>query len=394
MPAEPLTFDAEHYFIVGNRGDPIVTCRPCRGIPNPSLLVFKESETYELFGYDRASFGVRLIDPYFGIAGPMLAAAFNGVVFGWSLDGPRAWDNGPSADLGVPLDIGAPEPADLVAMGALRRGWAEVHPETRSILFAFPNESDTLTRVYQLHLRYPTEPRWSYSEYGKRLYCAALFQTARTTAGPAGCPTADSEVVASTYVTLTYTNVGNRGDEMLEVWLKAAGGSWYRATTVAAGAPAASDDVLVEDLIPDKAYDWALRYELNGIYNTGAEDSGDPSAWPVASVDAFTTDAEEAAPLSFAAGDQGAPFLYGRKWYCEQAFSWSGVLDYPWELWVAIGSSSIGDASLLKVGSSGAATTETRLIGALEYYYWLRYSLPQSEFTTPAVGPIVYTGAS
>lgn len=392
-PAEPLTFIAGRNFVVGNRGDPIVTCRAARSIPNASLLIFKESETYELFGYDRASFGVRLVDPLFGCAGPMLAVTYNNSVFYWSLQGPRVFDAGTSADLSVPLDLNAPEPADLAASGDARRGWAEYDPDTRSIMFAFPNDALTITRVYRLHLRYPNEPRWSYDVFGKELFCATVFLTARGSAVPTGYPDCDTATPASTYATLPWHNDGNRGDEMIETWLQPAAGAWYKASSVAAGAPSASGSVVVSSLTDGTVYARALRYELNGQYNVGAESAADPSLWPAASRDTFTTAATGGPPTGFADDGQSAPYEYGHKYYADQAFVWDAAPGDPWELWVAIGSSDIADAGLYLTGASGHHTTDTRLVNATQYYYWLRYSIPESSFTTPALGPITYSGA-
>ena len=145
-------------------------------------------------------------------------------------------------------------------------------------------------------------------------------------------------------------------------------------------------------LIPNTVYARALRYELNGQYNSGAEDTLTPGGWPALSRDSFTTDATGGAPTNFAVGTQSGPYLYGHKYYSDQEFAWNSGLDYPWELWVAINSSDIADAGLYLTGASGHHTTDTRLVNATQYYYWLRYSTPESAFTT-ALGPISYSGA-
>jgi hypothetical protein len=259
-------------------------------------------------------------------------------------------------------------------------------------MFAFPNDASTFTRVYRLHLRYPSEPRWSYDEFGKRLFCATVFLTARGTAAPTGYPDCDTATPAATYATVPWHNDGNRGDETIETWLQPAAGAWYKASSLAAGAPSASRSEDVLDLIPGTVYARALRYELNGLYNSGVTNPLDPTTWPAESRDSFTTDATVAAPTGFIDDGQGGAYLYGGKYYADQAFAWNSGLDYPWELWVAINSSDIADAGLYLTGASGHHTTDTRLVNATQYYYWLRYSTPESDFTA-ALGPITYSGA-
>lgn len=172
-PGEPTVFDPEHYFLAGPRGDPVLLC-----VANQAeLIVFKETEFYAIVGSGRANFGIVPRDMVYGLAGGKLAVAVNGVVYFWSVEGPRATSGGPSVDMAVPLDLGAPEPSDLIASGTVQDGFAVHVPAKRQIRFHFGR------RVYKLHLRDPQNPRWSYDETGRSLNCGGAFYGATDTPG-------------------------------------------------------------------------------------------------------------------------------------------------------------------------------------------------------------------
>ncbi|KKL57496.1 hypothetical protein LCGC14_2234810, partial [marine sediment metagenome] len=115
LPGQPTVWSPDHFIIAGVRDDPVLLCESLGTIPSP-LAVFKETETYQIFGYDRRTFGIRRIDDIYGIAAARLAVTVNGICYFWSLEGPRATDgSNPSRDLAWPLDLDAPAPATLVA---------------------------------------------------------------------------------------------------------------------------------------------------------------------------------------------------------------------------------------------------------------------------------------
>lgn len=165
LPGQPTVFNREHYFLVGARGDPVVLCIPTRN----ELLVFKETEFYAVVGTGRANFGVWPRDTEYGLAAPKLAVSVNGTVYFWSVEGPRMTEGGVSVDLSVPLDLGAPEPSDLVAAGLTVEGFAVWSSATRQVRFHFGK------RCYVLHLRDPGNPRWTYSERGRSLNCGGPY---------------------------------------------------------------------------------------------------------------------------------------------------------------------------------------------------------------------------
>jgi len=277
MPAAPTSWDAEHYFIAGIRDDPVLDCQSMGATPSP-LAVFKQSETYTIFGFDRRTFGIRRIDDIYGLAASRLAITVNGVCYFWSLEGPRATSgNSPSKDLAWPLDLDAPAPATLVAEGALEDGFVEYLPGRRVILFVFGK------RVYALSIWNPADPKWSYGELGYEVFCGGRLSSGGT--GQSVPPTAAPSAVSGTgkggttdTLTVDWTNNSIDGDEYVEVWLKPTGGSWARhASVLATGATQNTD---VASLGIGVTHEISLRYRRGPYYSPNSSDSSDPSAWP------------------------------------------------------------------------------------------------------------------
>ncbi len=277
MPAEPTSWDPEHYFIAGVRDDPVLRCESMGSVNSP-LTVFKQNETYTIFGYDRRTFGIRRIDDIYGLAASRLAVTVNGVCYFWSLEGPRATSgNGPSKDLAWPLDLDAPAPATLVAEGALEDGFAEYLPGRRVILFVFGK------RTYTLSVWNPEDPKWSYGELGYEVFCGGRLTSGGT--GQSIPPPAAPSAVSGTgkggttdTLTIDWTNNSIDGDEFVEVWLKPTGGSWSRGGTILASG--ATQPLDVENLGIGVTHDIALRYRRGPYYSPSSADSSDPSAWP------------------------------------------------------------------------------------------------------------------
>lgn len=165
LPGQPNVFNAEHYFLAGQRGDPVLACAPL----GKELLVLKETEIYAITGYDRATFGIEPRDVNYGIAGPRLWVEVEGTLYFWSLHGPRMTQGGPSVDIGRALDLGAPEPSDLIADADVRSGFAAWSAQEREVRFHFGR------RQYTLHLEDASKPRWSYTERQVLLRCGGLF---------------------------------------------------------------------------------------------------------------------------------------------------------------------------------------------------------------------------
>lgn len=171
-------FEDFAFFEAGQQGETVMVCRSA----GQSLMVYKETETYEIFGYSPDTFGIRLADSLFGCVGSRLAVSVAGNVFFWSTQGPRVTTGGPSKDIAVPLDIDGPDPATLIAESDPQDAFAEYDPRTRVVQFVWGQ------RVYALSIRDPNRPRWSYYELGERAQCSGLFFVTQSTAGGGGPP--------------------------------------------------------------------------------------------------------------------------------------------------------------------------------------------------------------
>lgn len=295
LAGDPLSWDPQHYFIAGQGGQPVQACMAAA----QSLVVFKESETYEIVGYDRRTFGIRIIDHLFGLIAPRMAMAVGGVIYFWSLQGPRiTGGGGESKDLAVPLDLTAPEPTDLTAPGDPAAAFCRYDPGPRMAKWFWPNEATGVTRVYGLSLRNPTHPKWSYWEYQRRIRCAQVFFPAATIAPP-GHPDVGGVTPGSSTALIPWTNTAAIGDEVTEIWLKdtTAGTPYYKADELVYTGVSMSD--LVSGLIPTHHYAAALRHRRGLLYNAGAEDTTNPVGWPAGSRTTFIETGAVAAPARF-----------------------------------------------------------------------------------------------
>ena len=171
-------FEDFAFFEAGQQGETVMVCRSA----GPTLMVFKETETYEIFGYSPDTFGIRLADSLFGAVGSRLAVSVAGTVFFWSTQGPRLTSGGPSIDIAVPLDIDGPDPATLVAESEPQDAFAVYDPRTRVVQFVWGQ------RVYALSIRDPNRPRWSYYELGETAQSSGLFFATQSQAGGGGPP--------------------------------------------------------------------------------------------------------------------------------------------------------------------------------------------------------------
>ncbi|MDH3368924.1 MAG: hypothetical protein OEO17_13875, partial [Gemmatimonadota bacterium] len=294
LAGDPNLFDPRHWFKAGQRSEPVVTCRQAGTPPrSASILAFKETETYEIFGYSPETFGIRPADRQFGCAGPRLAVTVGDTVFFWSNQGPRMSQGGSSVDLAVPLDIGAPPPATLVDESPPSQAFALYYALDRVVLFVWGR------RVYALSIRDPSKPKWSYYELGENAepYCGSEFYTTLATGGggaaPAGWPIIQdgSTVLNPMSIELTWFNSGHpsppgvpNGNEQVEVYLKdlSAGGSWAKYGEVivdlSGGGPNYSQTFEITGLTALNRYAVSLRYRGGGQYTAGFTDS-DPALW-------------------------------------------------------------------------------------------------------------------
>lgn len=259
QPGDPTDFQPEWYFIIGDRNDPVTRCTPVGG----TLACFKESETYELFGSGRSNFGVRMLDPQYGLPVSRACVNVSGLLFAWTNEGPRLYDGSYGSDsLELPLELPQPEPSDLVTEGEAKYSFAEYLPTYRVVLFVFGQ------RVYALTTRVRGDWKWSYWELGFTALCG--FRLPGTAGGLQTAPTGfpDNLSVANETTSsfdLTWDNNSQDADEFLEVWLKPTGESWYHHSTYAVSG-GLSQTKTIEGLDPGTNHEVWVRYRRGTLY--------------------------------------------------------------------------------------------------------------------------------
>jgi hypothetical protein len=320
IPPDPLRqFDPEHYFVVQQRNEPILAAAVAgaRGGVAGRLLIFKETEFSYVRGTSWLDFGEDVVDSRYGVANSrLIAETEDGLVFFWSIHGPRYTSGGPSVDLSIPLDLGGPAPATLLAHGDIEQAFAVWNPFDRAILFVFPEG-----RVYCLSVR--SEPwQWSYWELGFRPTSGGLLYNTGVLAGAGpiqpspGYPDLDQPDTLGGVgvIQVAWDNVGAIGDEIVEIWIKAASASVY--TLVDAVQVSGASQVRVVSgtwLVEDEEHAISLRYRRASVIDAAYEDP-DPSTWPAISLGTAT-------PTSAGGGPPLAPGNLIVEWYRTSATS-------------------------------------------------------------------------
>jgi len=280
-PDDPTSLDPNDYFIAGKGGTPVLNCLQA-GIGQSSsvCLVLKPSQIHRIFGYDKNTFGIEQIEDGHGIPVSRLAFSINGVVYFWDTnDGPRRSTGGPSEDLSWPLDLQAPEPADLVAAGALADGFCCWLPSRRCLKFIFGR------REYQLSLWDPSSLKWTYNEDGLAALSGGVFLTgidipqAPPTGAASGVTIAQDGTAAT--MTVSWQNNGLTGGEVAEVWLHRVNADvWdFVGAAVAENLTQTLDVACVYGTL----YEAQVRYRRGAYYTTGYDDPN-PSHWPSGSL--------------------------------------------------------------------------------------------------------------
>ena len=294
-------FEDFAFFEAGQKGEVVMVCRSA----GTSLMVFKETESYEIFGYSPDTFGIRLADSLFGCVGSRLAVSVSGTVFFWSTQGPRLTSGGPSEDIAVPLDIGGPDPSTLVAESEPQDAFAEYDPATRVVNFVWGQ------RVYALSIRNPNRPRWSYYELGETAQCGGLFFSTQSQAGGGGAPTGAPENLTFPNTTpisidVLFDNISQTGGEAIEVHISSDGGTTYSLVDTVIANDLATQTITVtrEQVGPDvniqplTDYKFSLRYRRGGLFAPGYTDAN-PDLWDTPTFASQGTETTPAAPLEF-----------------------------------------------------------------------------------------------
>jgi hypothetical protein len=284
-PAEPTVFTQMDYALVGDRGDPVVSCMPVGPSRGGSLLCFKETETYHIIGSSPATFGTFLLDQLHGMSASRAAVNVSGAVFFWSHEGPRFFDgSGPSQSLDIPLELIFPEPSSLIPEGPLDDAFAAYLPTYRVVLWVFGQ------RVYALTIRVGGNWKWSYWELG--FPARSAWYMPPTGFGLLSAPTGfPSSPVASsiddTTADITWDNNAQTGNETVEIWIKPDSGPWALNRSVAVNL-AATQVAGVTGLSAGEGQTVAVRYRRCPFYTAGYGGI-DPLTWPASSRSTFST---------------------------------------------------------------------------------------------------------
>lgn len=286
VSGDPFTFPPENYFLAGVKSDPVIGCVSVAD----SLAVRKPVSGFRIDGNNPNDYAINPADQLFGAEANRLCIAIGRDAYTWTVSGPRLiMADGSSVDLGLPLELGGPLPADLAAMGATAAGFTVYDPETRVLQFCFPDVvsgSVSKTLVYALSLANPSSPEWSYYELGVLAVCACLVDPEKETPPPvdayaSAVSVADAGIEAGNAtrtLTVSWTNNSVHGDEEVQLYTRTVGSSAYMLATSVVVNGLSSQSVTLTG-IPDLTdYDVALRFYRSGAVKSGYEDP-DPNNW-------------------------------------------------------------------------------------------------------------------
>jgi hypothetical protein len=314
LPGQPTVLEPEHYWLVGSPAEAVLNVVPLAEF----AMAMKGTQLYRLEGYSRATFRSVPADTRYGLAGARLAAVANGLLYFWSLEGPRVTNGGPSEDLAIPLELDGPEPDELVESGEIEDGFAVYRQERRVVEFHFGR------RCYELHLKDPRRPRWSYRENGVELRAAGtLYAGTATSTAPTGHPELGVATLTTSTISFDVTHSGALGDEVLEVWLKVGAGAWTRVRNATIQNLVSESVELTSDdgLEPATLCEWAVRYRRGLTYTVGYT-STTPSDWPAVSYDTDTTATGAGTPSGFTLTGSSQD-VFGDKTYNSFDFAWT-----------------------------------------------------------------------
>ena len=164
LPQEPLNWQPEHYWLAGQRNEPVLACSPT----GETLAVRKAQESYEIFGSDRATFGIKPLDTKHGAIAGRLSITIGAINHFWSLDGPRVAEGGESRDLAIPLAVQEAAVSSKATALAATEGFAVYHAPRRELWYVFGQWA------YVYNMKDPQKPTWNYHEFDQDINCAAL----------------------------------------------------------------------------------------------------------------------------------------------------------------------------------------------------------------------------
>ena len=264
-PGEPTVWPANHYWIAGDRASPVTACVQAAG----QLLVMKAAATFRVVGTSPFNFGIVPQYSIQGCLGSKLAITVDETCYAWGIRGPWRTSVGSAQDLAPPLDLLRDEmPKDPAA------GFAVYIPTEEVIEWHFG------TDVYALVLK-DGQAAWSTRTRTLAMQSGGFLYATGSLADPKGDrPTGHPEIVSFEDGVLTWRNVEQDADELLEAWADLPDEGWAVQAPDTDVTTAATQTRTVT-VVPGHSFEVAVRYRRSGRYS--AEYEGTPDTWPAAS---------------------------------------------------------------------------------------------------------------
>lgn len=193
------TFAREDYFMVTERGTPVVSMSPAAG----RLLLCTPFQTYSLYGFDRNSFKVELVDAQRGCITSRAMVSAHGTAYWWSNVGPVRYGTGGVEEIGANIREKFSEINQTV--------FAFHNPETEEVIwFVEGNEDAFVTRALCFNYRYNA---WTVREYLGQFFAAGNVSPvyADLTTGAISSPAGPS-AAPNTYSTTGKTDTSATGN--------------------------------------------------------------------------------------------------------------------------------------------------------------------------------------
>lgn len=275
VAGDPLSWLPAHYFIAGQRGDPVVGCNGAGNI----LAVQKQSQSYQIVGSSPLDFGIRVLTPRFGRLAGRLAVTVGGALYYWSNEGPRTLSGDGDQDLALPLDLDGAQVDAALANLDTDNGFAAYLPVQREVWFVFGRWA------FVLHVA-DNAPRWSYHEFSVPIQCGdVLYEQV----SGRSAPEVHYEYVATvthlpTEIDATFNWVGTWhiefGDETEYYGKPASTGTWVKLghDAPASDAPTNPSTLHFTGLLPGMHYELAARVARSGVGAAGYA-GGNPDLW-------------------------------------------------------------------------------------------------------------------
>lgn len=303
-------FDREDYFMVGERGTPVVAMAPALG----RLVIGTPYSAWVLFGYDRSSFQLELLDNTRGCTGTSAMVAANGLVYWWSPVGPVRWNGSGVEEIGQKIyaDIDKLDPEKVVAVHAKTESQVRFYQGNRG--FAYNYKTGNWSRI-----TLPT---------GFNVWCAGYVSPFTSTnvgaaaprPGPSGPPTSlVAESITSDSFVTTWAN-GDASPEVLTIVERKKSTDAVWPTRPVATLPAGHNRFAHTGLQESTIYNVRVSHLKQGIQTT------------YATVDATTQIASTlVSPKGFRVIDSPVP-LYEDDWSDAGMLVWAASALLSWQV--------------------------------------------------------------